>query len=97
MWLHPDPNQALSFAVRLCAIGQLVGLLELVLVRGELSDSGFLDWSMIGNLSPRARTGPGSVIRRAFRRLPRRASTRRNPRRSRPREESSILAARDSP
>ena len=73
MWLHPDPNQALSFAVRLCAIGQLVGLLELMLVRGELSDSGFLDWSMIGNLSPRARTRPGSVIRRAFRRLPRRA------------------------
>jgi hypothetical protein len=73
MWLHPDLDQALSFAVRLCAIGQLVGLLELLLVRGELSDSGFLDWTMIGNLSPRARTRAGGVIRRAFRRLPRRA------------------------
>jgi hypothetical protein len=73
MWLHPDLDQALSFAVRLCAIGQLVGLLELMLVRSELSDSGFLDWTMIGNLSPRVRTRPGSMIRRAFRRLGRRA------------------------
>jgi hypothetical protein len=71
MWLHPDPNQALSFAVRLCAIGQLVGLIELMLVRGELSDSGFLDWTMIGNLSPRARTRAGTALRRGFRRLPR--------------------------
>jgi hypothetical protein len=75
VWLHPDLDQALSFAVRLCAIGQLVGLLELMLVRRELSDSGFLDWTMIGNLSPRVRTRPGSMIRRAFRRLPRRAFT----------------------
>jgi hypothetical protein len=73
MWLHPDLDQALSFAVRLCAIGQLVGLLELMLVRSELSDSGFLDWTMIGNLSPRARTRAGGAVRRAFRRLPRRA------------------------
>ena len=73
MWLHPDPDQALSFAVRLCAIGQCVGLLELMLARSELLPSGFLDWTMIGNLSPRARTRLGGAIRRGFRRLPRRA------------------------
>jgi len=71
MWLHPDPSQALSLAVRLCAVGQLVGLIELMLVRGELSDGGFLDWTMIGNLSPQVRTSPGSAMRRVFRRLPR--------------------------
>jgi hypothetical protein len=71
MWLTPDPNQALSLAVRLCAVGQLIGLLELFLARRELSDSGFLDWSMIGNLSPVARTRLGGAIRRRFRRLPR--------------------------
>jgi hypothetical protein len=70
MWLHPDPGQALAFAVRVCAVGQLVGLLELMLVRGELADSGFLDWTMIGNLSPHTRTRSGSAIRRWFRRLP---------------------------
>ncbi len=69
MWLHPDPDHALRIAVQLCAIGQLVGLLELMLVRGELAPSGFLDWTMIGNLSPRARTRFGSATRRAFRRL----------------------------
>lgn len=69
MWPHPDPDQALSFAVVLCAIGQLIGLAELQLVRGELSHGGFLDWTMIGNLSPRARTRPGSRLRREFRRL----------------------------
>jgi hypothetical protein len=70
MWLHPDPDQALTFAVRLCAVGQLVGLLELAIVRAELAGSGFLDWTMIGNLSPRTRTRSGSAIRRWFRRLP---------------------------
>lgn len=69
MWLTPDPSQALSLAVRLCAVGQLIGLLELLLARRELSDSGFLDWSMIGNLSPVARTRLGGAIRRRFRRL----------------------------
>ncbi len=73
MWLHPDLNRALSFAVQLCAIGQLVGLLELTLVRSELAPSGFLDWTMIGNLSPRTRTRLGSALRRAFRRLSARA------------------------
>jgi hypothetical protein len=69
MWLHLDPNQALSLAVRFCAVAQLVGLLELALVRRELGHSGFLDWTMIGNLSPRTRTRAGSAIRRTFRRL----------------------------
>lgn len=69
MWLHPDPDQALALAVRLCAVGQLVGLLELALCRSELRDSGFLDWSMIGNLSLRTRTRTGRLIRRQFRRL----------------------------
>jgi hypothetical protein len=71
MWLHPDPTQALGLAVRCCAIGQLVGLVELVLVRGELADSGFLDWTMIGNLSPRTRTRAGAFLRRRFRALSR--------------------------
>jgi hypothetical protein len=69
MWLHPDPGQALDLAVRLCAVSQLIGLLELTLVRTELTAGGFLDWSMIGILSPRTRTRAGSLIRRAFRRL----------------------------
>jgi hypothetical protein len=73
MWLHPDPDLALSLAVRFCAIAQLIGLLELALVRGELAHSGFLDWTMIGNLSPQTRTRAGSLIRRAFRRLSARA------------------------
>ena len=69
MWLHPDPSQALDLAVRLCAVAQLIGLLELTLVRTELTAGGFLDWSMIGILSPRTRTRAGSLIRRVFRRL----------------------------
>lgn len=67
MWLHPHPDQALSLAVQFCAVGRLIGVLELMLVRGELAHSGFLDWTMIGNLSPHTRMRVGSVIRRAFR------------------------------
>ncbi|HSZ14167.1 MAG TPA: hypothetical protein VK790_09035 [Solirubrobacteraceae bacterium] len=73
VWLHPDVAQALSLAVRLCAVAQLIGLLELALARAELARGGFLDWSMIGILSPRARTRVGSALRRAFRRLSARA------------------------
>jgi hypothetical protein len=69
MWLHPDPDQALRLAVRFCVVAQVVGLLELTFVRGELASGGFLDWSLIGILSPRTRTAAGSFIRRAFRRL----------------------------
>src|SRR5215471_360627 len=69
MWLHPDPNDALRLAVQFCAVAQIVGLVELTLVRSELRSGGFLDWSMIGNLNPWTRTHVGSLIRRAFRRL----------------------------
>jgi hypothetical protein len=69
VWLHPDPDQALGLAVRLCAVAQLIGLAELVLVRAELAPGGFLDWSMIGLLSPKTRTRVGQLIRRWFRRL----------------------------
>jgi hypothetical protein len=69
MWLAPDPTQALSASVRLCAVAQLIGLCELALVRDQLEPGGFLDWSMIGILSPTTRTRLGSRIRRGFRRL----------------------------
>jgi hypothetical protein len=69
MWPHLDPGQALRLAVQLCALAQLVGLLEVALVRAEFRSGGFLDWSMTGNLDPQVRTHLGSLIRRAFRRL----------------------------
>lgn len=69
MLLHVDPSQALRLAVQLCAVAQLVGLLELALVRTEFRPGGFLDWSMTGNLNPQVRTRTGSLLRRAFRRL----------------------------
>ncbi len=69
MWLHPNPGQALALAVRFCAIARLIGLLELALVREELAPGGFLDWTMIGNLSPHTRTRTGRMIRRACRLL----------------------------
>ena len=67
----PDDGlgQVLDWAVRLCAISQLVGLLELALARRELVPGGFLDWTLIGVLSPQTRTGFGSLIRRVFRRI----------------------------
>jgi hypothetical protein len=73
MWLHPDPDQALRLAVRLGAVGQLIGLVELFVARHEFAPGGFLDWSMIGILSPRTRTPLGSFVRRSFRRISRRA------------------------
>jgi hypothetical protein len=69
MWPHVDPDQALRLAVQLCAVAQLVGVLELALVRTEFRPGGFLDWSMTGNLNPQVRTRPGRVMRRALRRL----------------------------
>jgi len=66
---HVDPGQALRFAVQLCAVAQLVGLGELVLVRAEFRPGGFLDWSITGNLNPQVRTRFGSLTRHAFRRL----------------------------
>jgi hypothetical protein len=69
MWLAPDPSQALSLGVRLCAAAQLIGLCELALVRDQLAPGGFLDWSMIGILSPTSRTQVGRRIRRGFRRI----------------------------
>lgn len=67
--LHVSLGQALDWAVRLCAISQLVGLLELALARRELAAGGFLDWTLIGVLNPQARTRIGSLIRRIFRRI----------------------------
>jgi hypothetical protein len=69
MWFHPDPGEALNLAVRFCAVGQLIGLVELFLVRGQLVPGGFLDWTMIGILSPHTRTRLGSLARQLFRRL----------------------------
>jgi hypothetical protein len=73
MWLHPDPAQALNFAVRFSALAQLIGLLELSFARKELAPDGFLDWSLIGLLSPRTQTRVGSLFRRSFGRLSSRA------------------------
>jgi hypothetical protein len=73
MWLYPDPAQALGLAVRSCAVGQLIGLGELLLVRREMASGGFLDWTMTGILSPHTRTRAGSLARRLFRRLSARA------------------------
>ncbi len=73
MWLHPNPDQALGLAVQFCAVARLIGLLELAIVRRELAPGGFLDWTMIGNLSPHTRTRAGSMVRRASRLLSARA------------------------
>ena len=67
MWLHLNPDQALGLAIRFCAVARLIGLLELGIVRRELAPGGFLDWTMIGNLSPHTRTRAGSIVRRASR------------------------------
>jgi hypothetical protein len=67
--LHASLAQVLDWAVRLCAVSQLVGLLELAIARRELLPGGFLDWTLIGVLNPKARTGTGSLIRKIFRRI----------------------------
>ncbi len=67
--LHFSLDQALDWAVRLCAVSQLIGLLELAVARRELAPGGFLDWTLIGVLNPRARTRAGSFIRKTFRRI----------------------------
>lgn len=68
MVFAPTPDDALALAVRLCCVGQLIGLLELGFARRELKPGGFLDWSMIGIMSPTTRTRAGSFLRRVFRR-----------------------------
>lgn len=64
--LHFSAGQALDWAVRFCAVAQIIGLLELAIVRHELAPGGFLDWTFLGSLNPRTRTKAGSHVRRLF-------------------------------